>query len=242
VDRSGQPKVTDFGLARLLQPADDAATGLTQGLEVMGSPPYMAPEQALGRMVGVGADVYSLGGVLYFLLTGRPPFQGASLSNLLAQVAHDTPVAPRRLDPSLPKDLETVAMKCLAKDPARRYASAAELAEELERYASGLPVRARPVGPAERLWRWARRKPALAGMLAMMILTISLGVIATAYQWRRAVIALEAQMLARRGLEENNYAADIQAASQAILGHNQLEIGRKLLDRHAASPLRHCQG
>ncbi len=235
-----------FGLARLLAP-DESDLLLTASMEVLGSPPYMSPEQAAGdaEQVGRPSDVYSLGGVLYFLLTGRPPFQGASLTLLLAQVALDAPVAPRQLDPSLPLDLETVALKCLEKDPLRRYATAAALADELERFARGEPVHARPLGPLDRLWRWARRRPAWASTIAALISAVSLGIIGTTWQWRRAIAAYndqltarQAEAVSRRGLEENNYAADIRAAALAILEHQQPEIGRSLLQRQVNYPER----
>src|SRR5262249_35035523 len=144
----------------------------------------MAPEQAGegGRPIGPRADVYSLGAILYELLTGRPPFQAATVLETLEQVRSVEPIAPARLRPRLPRDLATICLKCLEKDPARRYDSAAELAEDLRRFEAGETIRARPVGAHERLWRWCRREPAVASMaLALLV-----GLVGVATQWRRA--------------------------------------------------------
>jgi serine/threonine protein kinase len=136
------PKVTDFGLAKLL----DADQRQTMDGALLGTAPYMAPEQAHGRVrdVGPAADVYALGAILYELLTGRPPFRGESMQETLDQVRTQEPVAPRRLNPGLPKDLETICLKCLEKDPPRRYASSGALADDLQRWTRGEPVHAKP--------------------------------------------------------------------------------------------------
>jgi serine/threonine-protein kinase len=162
------PKVTDFGLAkRLEQDSSRTRTG-----QIVGTPSYMAPEQAAGksRQVGPAADVWALGAILYECLTGRPPFRGESAWDTLQQVLQTEPVPPRRLVPRLPRDLETVALKCLEKEPARRYASAAALADDLARFLAGEPIRARPVGSATRMWKWARRRPAAAGLVVVAAL------------------------------------------------------------------------
>jgi serine/threonine-protein kinase len=157
----GTPKVSDFGLARKLDESVRTASGV-----LVGTPSYMPPEQARGRTreVGRAADVYALGAILYELLTGRPPFKGASWHDTLAQVIQDNPVPVRRLQPRVPRDLETVCLKCLEKEPARRYGSARDLAEDLARFQAGRPVKARPVGLAGRALRWARRRPAAAAV------------------------------------------------------------------------------
>jgi tetratricopeptide (TPR) repeat protein len=162
----GEPKVTDFGLAKIL----DADSGQTRTGAVIGTPSYMAPEQAAGqsRDVGPAADVYALGAILYELLTGRPPFKGASTSDTLEQVRSQDPVPPRRLQPRTPRDLETICLKCLEKEPARRYSTAAGLAEDLERFLDGRPIRARPIGTVGRALKWARRRPAAAGLAAVI--------------------------------------------------------------------------
>jgi WD40 repeat protein len=174
----GTPKVTDFGLAKRL----DEDTGRTHSGAIMGTPCYMAPEQASGGAARATplADVYALGAILYECLTGRPPFKAATVHETLRQVVADEPVSPRRLNLSVPRDLETVCLKCLHKEAERRYASAADLAEDLGRFRRGEPVRARPVGAGERAVKWAKRRPALAGLLGVSALAalalVALGV------------------------------------------------------------------
>jgi WD40 repeat protein len=167
----GQPKVTDFGLAKRL---DDVA-GLTHSGAIMGTPSYMAPEQAGGRSkeVGPATDVYSLGAILYELLTGRPPFKALTVMDTVLQVLHDDPVPPSRLQPRVPRDLETICLKCLSKEPHRRYPSAAEMAEDLQRWQAGEPIQARPAGLIERGLKWARRRPAAAAALAVALLALT---------------------------------------------------------------------
>ncbi len=155
----GTPKITDFGLAKLL----DADGGPTRSETLLGTPSYMAPEQAAGdtRKVGAAADVYALGAILYEVLTGHPPFRGATPLGTLEQVRSQDPVPPRRRRPSLSLDLETICLKCLEKEPGKRYASALALADDLHCFLQGQPIRARPVPAWQRLWRYARRRPAL---------------------------------------------------------------------------------
>jgi non-specific serine/threonine protein kinase/serine/threonine-protein kinase len=156
----GVPKISDFGLAKLM----DADAGRTVTGQVLGSPSYMAPEQAEGRskQVGPPADVYALGAILYQALTGRPPFLGESQLETLKLVVSNDVVPPCRLRPDVPRDLETICLKCLEKDPARRYADATALAEDLRRHIERRPILARRTGPLEQAWRWCRRKPGLA--------------------------------------------------------------------------------
>jgi eukaryotic-like serine/threonine-protein kinase len=164
----GTPKISDFGLARRV---GDGA-GLTQTGVPVGTPSYMAPEQALGRpdALGPAVDVYALGAILYECLTGRPPFRAETAAATLQQVLDEEPVPPARLNPRVPRDLETICLKCLAKDPQRRYASAAALAEDLRRFERGEPITARPVGRLERLVWWVWRRPVLATLLVVGLL------------------------------------------------------------------------
>jgi serine/threonine protein kinase len=161
-----QPKITDFGLAKHLE----EAAGVTGSGTVMGTPSYMAPEQARGQVhaIGPAADVYSLGAILYEMLTGRPPFQATTAADTVHQVITEEPVAPTRLQPRVPRDLETICLKCLEKDPQRRYASAQGLAEDLRRFQASEPIVARPASRAERFLKWARRRPALAALLGVI--------------------------------------------------------------------------
>ena len=164
----GTPKVTDFGLARRLE----GGSGLTLSGVPMGTPSYMAPEQARGEKgaVGPATDVYALGALLYEMLAGRPPFRAETSTGTLQQVLHDDPVPPSRLNPRVPRDLATICLKCLSKEPQRRYASAAALAEDLRRFLRGETITARRAGRLERLARWARRSPAAAALLAVTLL------------------------------------------------------------------------
>jgi eukaryotic-like serine/threonine-protein kinase len=191
----GVPKIADFGLAKRL----DRSGGQTTTGNLVGTPNYMAPEQAtnLAAEVGPVTDVYAVGAILYEMLTGRPPHLGSNLVNTLAQVCFTEAVSPRRLQPNVLRDLDTICMKCLQKEPARRYASAAALAEDLGQFLASKPIRARPVSSVERLWRWGRRKPAVAGLLLALLVAFAGGFAGVAWQWRRAeaerVIAIQEQ-------------------------------------------------
>jgi serine/threonine protein kinase len=167
----GFPKVTDFGIAKRL---DADSPGHTRTGFIVGTPDYMAPEQACGRReeVGPAADVYALGVILYEMLVGRPPFKAATSMETMRLLTTEEPMPPRRLQPYVPRDLETICLKCLQKDPNHRYPTALALAEDLRRYAHGEPTLARPPGPAGRVWRWCRRYPLVAGLLAAMVLCL----------------------------------------------------------------------
>jgi WD40 repeat protein len=185
-DAEAGPQVTDFGLAKLLDRADAALTG---SVAMMGSPSYMAPEQADGRHgdVTTATDVYGLGAVLYELLSSRPPFLASSPLETAKKVVEDMPT--RLAD--VPRDLETICLKCLEKNSARRYPSALELAEDLERFTRGEPIRARPMTLPELLWSWARRRPVPAALSAALIFAILAGITGVLWQWQRAEVAKE---------------------------------------------------
>jgi predicted Ser/Thr protein kinase len=169
LSKEGQPKVTDFGLAKQL----DDDSNQTRSGSIMGTPSYVAPEQAAGRVKEVGprADVYSLGAMFYEFLTGRPPFRGETVMDTLLLVLNEDPVPPSQLRPKVPRDLETICLKCLHKDPRKRYASAEDLADDLRRYLNREPILARPLGPYGRTWRWCRRNP----LAASILLAVTLG-------------------------------------------------------------------
>ncbi len=170
LDGQGQPKVTDFGLAKQLK----GDSGLTGTGQILGTPSYMPPEQAAGKLDEIGrrSDVYSLGAILYCLLTGRPPFQAASPIDTLMQVLEQEPVSVRLLNAQVPIDLETIALKCLEKDCSRRYGSAQELADELQRFLEDRPILARPVGTVDRMWRWCRRNRLVATLVSAVALLL----------------------------------------------------------------------
>jgi WD40 repeat protein len=233
IDANGQPRVTDFGLARRL--AGDSE--LTVSGQVLGSPNYMPPEQATGRRgkISRSCDVYSLGAMLYHLLTGRPPFVGEALTDTLEQVLNVEPVSPRLLNPGVPRDLETLCLKCLEKEPSKRYPTAQALAEELGRFLNHEPILGRPVTRVERAWRWCRRKPALSGSLtaaSLLLLAVLIGSPIAIYRINQA---REAETVQRKRAEAEGltarrdlYASDMNLAQQALNGGDLFRALQKL--------------
>jgi non-specific serine/threonine protein kinase/serine/threonine-protein kinase len=187
LEADGTPKIADFGLAKAL----GVDSGLTGTEEIIGTPSYMAPEQARGggKHAGPSADVYALGAILYELLTGRPPFKAATVLETLELVRSADPVAPQRLVPKLPIDLETISLKCMQKEPQGRYGTAADLADELGRYLRGEPIRARRISAAGRAWRWCRRNPVVAPLAISVPVLMVAGTAVSGYLTIRAVAA-----------------------------------------------------
>jgi len=214
LDAEGRPHITDFGLAKRV----DGIGDLTQTGAVMGTPGYMAPEQAEGGkgMITTAVDVYSLGAILYELLAGRPPFRADSVLETLRRVREEDPPRPRSLNPGVNRDLETVALKCLEKDPARRYASAEARAIDLERGLAGEPIAARPLTQAERTWRWCRRNPRVAGLAATVAALLAMtaaGATFAAVVLKRSADEATGAKVAAEG--ERNEARSAQAREKA---------------------------
>lgn len=228
------PKISDFGLA-IGQGDPGVSSASLAGPR--GTPSYMAPEQAAdtpGR-VGPAADIHALGAILYELLTGRPPFQGATVIETLDQVRDQEPVPPRRLNPKVPRDLETIALKCLEKDPSRRYPSAEAVADDLRRWLEDRPITARPVTALEKLWRWCRRRPVAAGLSATSFLLLSACLLGLLVLWRKGEVhrqRAESQWLRA----ESNYRMTRKTLSQVLdLGENATRSNRLSRDQVIAT-------
>lgn len=219
IDKLNQPWVTDFGLAKRFE--DDSH--LTLSGQVLGSPSYMPPEQAEAQRGRVSrrSDVYGLGATLYHVLTGRAPFQGETPTEVLRQVLNQEPVAPRLLNPGIPRDLETICLKCLEKEPARRYATSQRVADELGRFLEDRPIAARPISTAEKVWRWGRRKPAVAALAVGLIGSLGLGIAGVLWQWWRAEISLERS-------ERERYTANV-ALVRNLLQQKKFQDAHELL-------------
>ncbi|MEZ6134982.1 MAG: serine/threonine-protein kinase [Pirellulaceae bacterium] len=225
----GTPKVTDFGLVKRLE----SDSGQTRTGTIMGTPSFMAPEQARGeREIGPAADTYALGAILYTMLTGRPVFMGPSALDTVMMVIHNEPIPPTRLLPKLPRDIEIICLKCLQKEPGKRYASAGALAEDLRRFQAGEPIQARAVGTAERVWRWARRNPKLATLstaasLLAVVLMIGGPTAAVLINGQRN------QAIAARAEAVENANAARQAETQALEAKADADAARDLADENA---------
>jgi WD40 repeat protein len=222
LDEHDQPKVTDFGLAKLM--ATDS--GQTRTGAILGTPSYMSPEQAAGRKdVGTSADVYSLGAILYELLTGRPPFTGETPLATVNLVAEQEPISPRLLNPAVDLDLETICLKCLEKDPRRRYYTAELLADDLHRYLDGEPITARRLGPLGRLVKWCRRKPAWAAVAVISFVTLS-SFVAFAIQTNH-----EERELREEAEAERKKALSREAAMRHLLYDAQLRRAQRAVEQ-----------
>jgi serine/threonine protein kinase len=234
------PKITDFGLAKRL----DAEADQTRSGILMGTPRYMAPEQAArqARNIGPATDVHALGVILYELLTGQPPFGAETPLQTLDQVVNQEPRPMSQLQPRLPRDLQTICLKCLQKKASERYASALDLAEDLLRWRSGEPIRARPVGPVESLWRWSRRNPLVAGSLGALVLVLFTALALITWQWRRAEANFQqseenfAQARDARQAELNAVLTELHPRS------GMLPISRGLLTQAVARRRRSLEG
>ncbi|HEY6564341.1 MAG TPA: serine/threonine-protein kinase, partial [Pirellulaceae bacterium] len=198
-----EPAITDFGLAKRTGDATATATGV-----ILGTPCYMAPEQARGTPESVGShtDIYALGAILYECLTGRPPFRAPSALETTRQVLHDEPVSPAQLHPDLSRDLNTICLKCLQKDPVRRYESSAALADDLQRFLRGETILARPVGPWERFWKRVRRRPAVAAAWGIS----GLAALALA----STLLISNAKLQRERNIAERNFDAALEAVDR----------------------------
>jgi tetratricopeptide (TPR) repeat protein len=236
LDGEGQPHVSDFGLAKRVE----ADSSRTQSGVLVGTPSYMAPEQANGRKgaITTATDVYGLGAVLYAMLTGRPPFQGESVLETLELVKNCDPEPPRRINAKVNRDLETICVKCLAKEADLRYDSAEAVAEELEGWMAGKPIRARAVGRLERLWRWCKRNPLIAGLMSTLIAVMSLTIITFGASTVMVLRAYQSEA-AQRHQAERHFRQAREAVDQMLIrvGDDRLkdipqmeEVRRELLE------------
>ncbi len=241
IDQDDRPRITDFGLAKRLHGQSE----VTLAGQMLGSPNYASPEQSMGEQsaVGVGSDVYSLGALLYHLLTGRPPFMASTIQETLRLVYETEPVSPRVLNPDVPQDLNTICLKCLEKDSGRRYATAQALADELGRFLNGEPIYARPVTPLERGWRWSRRHPAIATLAATVMLALSTTSIVFYTSARRIERARAEEQAARLLAEEELYSSSMLASSLGVnfSGGFDPNDGRQRLDASRPHHGRHDQ-
>ncbi|HUO07958.1 MAG TPA: protein kinase [Phycisphaerae bacterium] len=228
----GIPKITDFGLARRMS-ADD---GLTIPGTALGTPSYMSPEQARGDLSGPPTDIYSLGAILYELLTGRPPFRAETVSETERQVIENEPAPPSRLNAKVPRDLETICLKCLEKDPAKRYSTAGDLVADLQRFLADEPIRARPVGPLERSFRWARRRPTAAALGGALLMSLILALALLGGWLRISGQHAAAQRAAEQDLQE---VTRLEQKSDLAGARTALERAKGRLGAYQSGPLQH---
>lgn len=238
---NGVPRITDFGLAKRLWTDEDTADiSLTETGQVLGTAGYMSPEQAAGRtrMIGPAADIYALGAILYAMITTRAPFIGESTAETIRQVIYNEPIAPRALNSAVPQDLETICLKCLEKEPAKRYGSAQQLAEELQRFMEGRPVLARPISRSARVWRWCRRNP-LRASVAVLLCVLGFGSVASALGFQ-AMFQRERQL---RQQSDEQYVQNLfdraiqQAEQEPLLGVVSLAEALKVAETKQVSKL-----
>ena len=227
IDGRGKLWITDFGLARLQGDA-----GLTMTGDLLGTLRYMSPEQALAKRVGIDhrTDIYSLGATLYELLTLEPVYAGTDRQEILRRIAFEEPRPPRRINAALPVDLETIVLKAMAKDPAGRYAAAQELADDLDRFVKHEPIQARRSTPWERTVKWAQRRPAVAALLATIVLVVALGFAGVTWQWVRAERARQAETVVNETLRKTLYFNRIALADRELAVNNLRRVDQLLGD------------
>lgn len=225
LESENEPRITDFGIARIGTSSTTAAQ-LTRTGQMLGSPGYAAPEQALAGTADVRTDVYGLGALLYHLLTGRPPFQGPTLDAILMQLRESDPLSPRKLNPSVPRDLETICLKCLHKQPDGRYASATAVADDLGRFLRGAAILARPLSPLGKIWRWTRRHPGIAAMLSIIVMLI-LAMIGGSLAFAREQARME---------HRTSLISEARSLRQTRLAGSRTEALGKLREAWAISP------
>jgi WD40 repeat protein/tRNA A-37 threonylcarbamoyl transferase component Bud32 len=228
--KAGVPKITDFGLAKKIE--GDA--GHTTTGAVLGTPAYMSPEQAAGRTheIGPAADIYSLGAMLYEMLCGRPPFKGESVIHTLQLVQSADPLPPSRLQPRIPRDLETICLKCLRKEPHKRYANAEELAADLDRYLNNQPIKARRTPLVERVWKWAKRRPAVAALLALLAVVVTGGFFGMFGLWLNAEAERALADQERAKAEQERIEAEKQRNAALLAAAREREANAKAVKNY----------